>query len=56
MTHDLSESVVAQLKALRLHGMASTWTLGGVFMATLGSIFVSTGLGALPHSDNGATL
>ena len=26
MTHDLSESVVVQLKALRLHGMASTWT------------------------------
>ena len=25
MTHDLSESVVVQLKALRLHGMASTW-------------------------------
>ena len=26
MTHDLSESIVVQLKALRLHGMASTWT------------------------------
>ena len=26
MTHDPSESIVVQLKALRLHGMASTWT------------------------------
>jgi DNA replication protein DnaC len=26
MTHDLSESTVVLLKALRLHGMASTWT------------------------------
>ena len=25
MTHELSESIVTQLKALRLHGMASTW-------------------------------
>ena len=25
MTHDPSESIVVQLKALRLHGMASTW-------------------------------
>ena len=25
MTHDLSESVVVQLKALRLHGMAGAW-------------------------------
>ena len=26
MTHDLSESIVVQLKGLRLHGMASTWS------------------------------
>jgi DNA replication protein DnaC len=25
MTHDLGDSIVVQLKALRLHGMASTW-------------------------------
>jgi DNA replication protein DnaC len=25
MTHDLADSIVVQLKALRLHGMASTW-------------------------------
>ncbi len=25
MTHDPAESIVVQLKALRLHGMASTW-------------------------------
>ena len=26
MTHELANSIVVQLKALRLHGMASTWT------------------------------
>ena len=36
--------------------MASTCFLGGVFMSTLGSVFTSTGLGVLPHSDSGVTL
>src|SRR5262245_42051441 len=36
-------------------GMVSTWTLGGVFMSTLGSIFAVGGAGALPHSESTVT-
>src|SRR5262245_18278174 len=37
-------------------GMVSTWTLGGVFMSTLGSILISLRPGVFPHSESRVTL
>src|SRR5262245_61326190 len=37
-------------------GIVSTWTFGGVFMSTVGSIFTSTGCGGLPHCESGVIL